>query len=404
MQVKQIATIVNDIFGEVLGDSLVQEDLSNIVSAGQLITSSTEFGDNLDNYARKIIDKVGRTIIVDRNYTALDLGIWRDSFEYGCILEKIRVEVGEVQNNPKWTLTNDNGSGVEDWNDNLGQNVLDLFKFYPASVRARYFNMKTTLQIPISIVRDQLRGAFRSASELAKFIGAIENRIRTKLEILKDQLQRRTLANLMAHKIANGTNCVDLKTEFTAIGGTAPATLAEALHDRAFVRFMAERITMDRKLMSAPSNIYSDLSGTFYNFTPASDARLIVLDDIDSALRFNLYGDTFNKEFVTLEGYKTIPFWQGTGATMALDDRSKLYVETTEEEEVEQGSVVGVLMDRTAAMICNEEPEVIANDTKTGKFINYFYNLDCSYYNDYDENAIVYVYGLVEDEDDGGGE
>lgn len=402
MQVKQIATIVNDIFGEVLGDTLVQEDLSNIVSTGQIITSSTDFGDNLDNYARKIIDKVGRTIIVDRSYTALDLGIWRDAFEYGCILEKIRVEVGEVKDNPKWTLTNDDGSGVEDWNDNLGQNVLDLFKFYPASVRARYFNMKTTLQIPISIVRDQLRGAFRSASELSRFIGAIENRIRTKLEILKDQLQRRTLANLMAHKIATGTNTVDLKTEFTAIGGTAPATLAEALHDPAFVKFMAERITMDRELMAAPSNIYSDLSGDFYNFTPIDDSRLIVLADVDKALAFYLYGDTYHKEFVTLKNYKKIPFWQGTGSAMDLEDRSKLYVETTEEEEVEQSGIVGVLMDRTAAMICNEEPEVIANDTKTGKFINYFYNLDCSFYNDFDENAIVYVYGL--DDGDGDGE
>lgn len=394
MQVKQIATIMNDIFGEVLGENLVQEDLSNIVSTGQIITSSTQFGDNLDNYARKIIGKVGRTIVVDRSYTALDLGIWRDAFEYGCILEKIRVEVGDVQNNPKWTLTNDDGSGVEDWNDNLSQNVLNLFKFYPASVRARYFNMKTTLQIPISIVRDQLRGAFRSASELSKFIGAIENRIRTKMEILKDQLQRRTLANLIGHRIADGTNVVDLKTEFTAVGGTAPATLAEALRDRSFVRFMAQRITMDRELMSAPSNIYSDLSGDFFNFTPASDSRLIVLSDIDKALKFNLYSDTFNDEFVKLEGYKTLPFWQGTGATMALDDRSKLYLETTEEEEVEQANIVGVLMDRTAAMICNEEPEVIANDTKTGKFINYFYNLDCSFYNDFDENCLVYVYGL----------
>ena len=393
MQVKQIATIVNDIFGEILGGTLVAEDLSNIVSTGQVITTSTQFGENLDNYARKIIDKVGRTIIVDRNYTALDLGIWRDAFDYGCVLEKIRVEVGEFNDNPKWTLTDEDNNGVEDWNDNLSQNVLDLFKFYPASVRARYFNMKTTLQIPISIVRDQLRGAFRSAGELAKFIGAIENRIRTKLEIMRDQLQRRTIANLIAHRIAQGTNVVDLSAEYTAVGGTPAATLAEALQDRAFVRFMAMRITMDRDLMTAPSNIYSDLTGNFFNFTPIEESRLIILSDIDKALKFNLYSDTFNNEFVKLDGYKVIPFWQGTGATMDLDDRSALNVKTTDAEDVARADIVGVLMDRTAAMVCNEEPEVIVNDTKTGKFFNYFYNMDCSFYNDFDENCLVYVYG-----------
>lgn len=394
MKVKQIATIVNDIFGEILGGNLLQEDLGNIVSTGQLITSSTQFGDNLDNYARKMVDKVGRTIIIDRTYNAPDLGLWRESFEYGCVLEKIRVEVGEFQDNPKWTLTDDSGNNTPDWNDNLSQNVLNLFKFYPAAVRARYFNMKTTLQIPISIVKDQLRGAFQSASALARFIGAIENRIRTKLEILKDQLQRRTVVNLMSHRIAQNSNVVDLAAEYTAETGTAaPATFQAALSNREFMRYLAKRITMDRELMKAPSNIYSDLTGDFFNFTPEANSRLIVLADVDKSLSFNLYGDTYNEEFVKLSGYKTIPFWQGTGATMALADRSAINIKNTEAEEVARSGIVGILMDDTAAMLCNEEPEVIANDTKTGKFFNYFYNLECSFYNDFDENSVVYVYG-----------
>lgn len=394
MKVKQIATIVNDIFGEILGGNLLQEDLGNIVSTGQLITSSTTFGENLDNYARKIVDKVGRTIIVDRTYNAPDLGLWRDSFEYGCVLEKIRVEVGEFQDNPKWTLTDDSGNNESDWNDNLSQNVLNLFKFYPASVQARYFSMKDTLQVPISIAKDQLRGAFRNASELAKFIGAIENRIRTKLEILKDQLQRRTLINLMSHRIAQNRNVVDLAATYTADTGTAaPATFQAALSDKEFMRHLGKRITMDRRLMRAPSNIYSDLTGDFFNFTPDANSRLIVLDDVDVSLSFSLYGDTYNKEFVTLSGYKTIPFWQGSGGTMTLADRSAINVKNTEAEEVARSGIVGILMDDTAVMLCNEEPEVIANDTKTGKFFNYFYNLDCSFYNDFDENALVYVYG-----------
>ena len=61
MKVKQISSMLNQVFGEILGDTgLITEDMSNLVSAGQIITSSTQFGDNFENYAGKIVDKVGR--------------------------------------------------------------------------------------------------------------------------------------------------------------------------------------------------------------------------------------------------------------------------------------------------------------------------------------------------------
>ena len=64
MKVKQIADILNTVFAEALGDEAFSEDLGNIVSAGQTITSATTFGDNFDNYCRSIIDKVGKTVFV----------------------------------------------------------------------------------------------------------------------------------------------------------------------------------------------------------------------------------------------------------------------------------------------------------------------------------------------------
>ena len=104
MKVNQISTILNSIYGEVLGeDNMITDNLSNIVNAGQIIAANT-FGDNFDQYVGKIIDKVGRTIFVDRAYRASDLGIWRDSWEYASMLEKIRCEVGEYENNDEWTL------------------------------------------------------------------------------------------------------------------------------------------------------------------------------------------------------------------------------------------------------------------------------------------------------------
>ena len=395
MKVNQISGILNDVYDEILGeDNLFQEDLSNIVSAGQLITKSAAFGDNFDNYVGKIIDKVGRSIFVDRPYKATDLGIWRDSWEYASMLEKIRCEVGNYTNNDEWTLLDGTDAGTE--SDYNSTSIVDkLFGFVGPEVQAKYFNLKTTFRNKISITRKQLRSAFNGVSEMTRFIAMIENRIRTKQEIGKQELERRVVTNLAcAAYNAGGKNVVDLK----AVLGSE-RTFAQALKDQATLRGIAETITMTRKLMKEPSKLYS-ITGTFMNFTPEDVQRLIIIDDLDTALRFNLYGDTFNEEFVKLDGYKTVPYWQGrkdSSGSDALAQRAKVdaqaLVGIDEKAVVAIDSLVGVLFDRDAAMICNEDPEVRSQYNADGNFTNFFYNYDCSYYNDFDENAIVFVWG-----------
>ncbi len=391
MKVNQISTMLNQVFGEVIGDTgLVNEDLSNLVSVGQVITSSTQFGDNFENYAGQIVDKVGRTVFADRAYRAKDLGIWRDSWEYGSVLEKIRVDVGDYEDNCEWDLTKPGTTGL-DYNENLQAHIEELFKFVPANTQAKYFNLKTTFKTVISITRKQLKSAFNGASEMARFIGMIENRILSKMEIAKDQLQRRTLVNLIGTKIAGNSSVVDLKAEFEANGGAVISNFSAALRDPDFLRFAAKRMTMDREFMSEPSKIYND--GNFYTHTPIEDSRLIVIADLDAGLKFNLYGDTYNEEFVKLNNYKTVPFWQGSGTTMSLADRSKINIKTAGGDTVEKAGILGVLFDRDAAMVCNEDPDVRSQYNADGNFTNYFYTYDCSYFNDFDENAIVYTWG-----------
>lgn len=395
MKVKQISGMLNDVFGEILGEGLIAENLSNIVSAGTIITSSSTFGDNFENYAGKIVDKVGKTVFADRVYRAKDLGIWRDSWEYGSVLEKIRCDVGDYDDNCEWDLTKAGRSGL-DYNENIANHIEEMFKFYPANTQAKYFNEKVTFKTVISITRKQLKSAFDSASAMARFIGMIENRIMSKMEIAKDQLQRRALVNLVAHNIKKGAGSakvVDLKAAFEAAGGATIANFNAALQNPDFLRFTAKRMTMDRQFMTEPSKVYNN--GVFYTHTPVEDSRLVVLSDLDTGLKFNLYGDTYNEEFVKLDNYKTLPFWQGTSGTMGVDVRSSINVVDTDADAVTQSGIIGVLFDKDAVAACNEDPEVRSQYNADGNFTNYFYTYDCSYYNDFDENSIVYVWGLV---------
>lgn len=407
MKVNQISTMLNGIYGEVLGDDVMfTEDLSNIVSCGTVIMSGTAWGDNFDNYVGKIIDKVGRSIFVDRVYRGTDLGIWRDAWEYASMLEKVRCEVGEYENNDEWTLLDKSGAevggGPDGNSDYNATSIVDkLFGFVGPEVQAKYFNFKTTFRNKISITRKQLKSAFQGASEMVRFIAMIENRIRTKMEIGKEELERRVVVNLAGAAKAAG-NIVELNVT------GSDKTFAEALKDKDLLRAMGEKITMTRKLMAEPSTRYS-ITKRFMNFTPEDLGRLILLADVDVALRFNLYGDTFNDEFVKLNGYSTLPYWQGrrTDANMdALDARSSVDATcvisadlgtdatqgayTTGRQQI--SNLVGIYFDRDAAMICNEDPEVRSQYNADGNFTNYFYNFDCSYYNDFDENAVIFVW------------
>lgn len=399
MKVNQISSMLNDIYGEILGeDNLFQENLSNIVSAGTIIQNSeSAWGQNFDNYVGKIIDKVGRTIFVDRTYRASDLGIWRDSWEYASMLEKIRCEVGDFIDNDEWKLLDGADAGtVPDYNQT---DIVDkLFKFVGPEVQAKYFNLKTTFRNKISITRKQLRSAFSSASEMGRFIAMIENRIRTKLEIGKQELERRVVTNL-ACAANEATNIVDLKT---VLGSNK--TFAQALKDKDLLRGIAETMTMYRKLLAEPSKIYS-ITKEFMNFTPEEYSRLIVISDLDNALRFNLYGSTYNDEFVKLDNYKTVPYWQGrkNGSTDSVEIRSTVIAYATVNGEsgptsaaVNISNLVGILFDRDAAMVCNEDPEVRSQYNPDGNFTNFFYNFDCSYYNDFDENALIFVWGTAD--------
>lgn len=61
MKVTQIATILNEAQKEIVGETAITtENLENVVDMGKQILGATD----VDNYVRKLIDKVGRMILL----------------------------------------------------------------------------------------------------------------------------------------------------------------------------------------------------------------------------------------------------------------------------------------------------------------------------------------------------
>ena len=104
MVVNQIASVLNAaIQAEVTGEvDLINEDLSNLVDVGKIVTTSLTASGNVNDFVKTIIDRVGRAKYVDRTYRSQAPNIVKDSFEYGSILMKVRAEVPDFQENTSW--------------------------------------------------------------------------------------------------------------------------------------------------------------------------------------------------------------------------------------------------------------------------------------------------------------
>ena len=267
MKVEQIASILNTLNKTMVGtEEVFSDDLSNLVDGGKTVLDYTSAanGANYDNYIKALIDQVGRVIFVDRAYTSQAPNILKDSWEYGSIMMKVRAELMDVEDNTTWQLGDiPNGTGLSNDQDAGGTPItpsrLDPFVLHKPTVSAKFYNKKVTYEVAITLVDYQLREAFRSAAEMARFIAMLENRIRTKRILCTDALIMATLRNLAGYKIATG-KAINLLTEYnkTLDAGVTPITASAFWTNPEAIRFANKTISLYKKYMAAASTLYNE--------------------------------------------------------------------------------------------------------------------------------------------------
>ena len=383
MKVKQIATILNTVINpEQIGETaVVNEDLSNIVDVGKALTAAGTFGENFDNFTKALIDQVGKVVFVDRVYTAQGPNLLRDAWEYGSVLQKVRCDLPDADDNKTWSLADlANGSTV------------DPFVITKPTVKAKYFNSKTTFEVPITLAEEQVKEAFKSPSDMNRFMSMIENRVLMKRALCTEAMSKRTLNNLIAQKIHAKSNVVNLLKDYnTAYSKTL--TAATCLSDPDFLKYCAKTIMMYKKYIGEASMLYNN--DGYVTFTPEDRLEFTVLSEFSKDLQVYMYADTYNKEFVQQDGYSEVAYWQGSGTNNAFNEISKIDVKALTADGTEftvaQTGVVAVMYDRDAAAICNENARVTSIYNPKAEYWNYFYKYDCAYMNDTAENCIVFI-------------
>ena len=376
MKVTQLKDIVNSVTGEVLGKTdVVNDDLSNLVDVGNEIFDT----DNVDNYVKKLIDRIGQVIFVNRLYAGGVPSVLMDSWEYGSVVEKISADLPEADENDSWNLQN-------------GQ-TYSQDTFYQPKVSAKFFNSKVTFDVKLSFTTQQVKESFASVNELNGFISMLETGVKNSMTVKLDGLIMRTINNMTGQILnsANGLQKVNLLTEYnTASGQTLTAN--KALMDKDFLKFASLTIKKYQARITKMSTLFN--AGGKARFTTTDNLHTVLLSDFADSAEVYLMSDTYHNDTVSLPNHETVPYWQGSGKSYAFNDISKIDVKidagNKTPKAVTQTGILGVMFDTNALGVSNLNQRTTTSYNARAEFYTNYYKMDAGYFNDLNENFVVF--------------
>lgn len=393
MTMEQIATITNTVVKEVIGDTaVVNEDLSNIVDIGTAIFNANAF----DAYVKTLINHIGKVIFVDRPYAGSAPSVLMDGWEYGSILEKISSELPVAVENDSWNLVD-------------GQSY-DPNVFVQPKASAKFFNQRTTFEIDRSITERQVKQSFSNAAQLNGFISMLLNETEKALTVRTDSLIMRTINNMTVETILNAfplttgqtSPVITGKSSIKAVNllylynqkfGTT-LTADKALTTPEFIRFAAYTISLYSDRLTRMSTMFN--VGGMQRFTPRELQHIVYLSEFMRAADIYLQSNTFHDLYTRLVEGESVPFWQGSGTDYSFSSTGKIMATPSSQAGQETPTsvtvtgVLAVMFDRDALGVANFDRRVTTQWNAKAEFTNYFFKQDAGYFNDLNENFVVF--------------
>lgn len=388
MEVKQICKLINSVSDEVLGKTdIVKEDLTGVVDLGNEVFNQGA----VDNYVKSLVNHIGKVIFVNRPYAGKIPSVLMDAWEFGSVLEKISAEIPAATENDTWNLTDG-----REYNQDI---------FHKPVVSAKFFNSKVTFEVPISITERQVKESFSSAAQLNGFLSMIYSAVEKSMTIKTDALIMHTINNMIGETLsadaakfttsgktlnygsASTVRCVNLLYLYNQAKGTT-LTADKCLTDGEFIRFASYQMGLYADRLQSISTLFN--VGGKERFTPKDALHTVLLSDFAKGAQAYLYADTYNKEQVLLPNAETVASWQGSGKDYGFAHTSAIDIKTSGDHDISIGGVLGVMFDRDALGVCNLDKRVTTNYNAKAEFFNNYYKFDAGYFNDTNENFVVF--------------
>ncbi|MGL4186965.1 MAG: hypothetical protein ACRCR4_14400, partial [Thiotrichaceae bacterium] len=292
--------------------------------------------------------------------------------------------------------------------------------FTAPKIEAKFFNSKVTFEIPMSFTELQVKESFSSREQLNGFISMITTGVENSMTVKLDALIMRAINNMTGETLVAGigsgaagsvvldfaktsgraVNLLKLYNEQAAAGDKV--TVNTAMTNTKFIKFATYTLGVYADRMSKVSTLFN--VGRKERFTPADMRRCVLLSDFAKAAVTFLQADIQSPEMVSLPAHDAVPYWQGSGADYGLNSIGKIDIKTAGGETVKvpfegagtgkkNAAILGVMFDRDAVGVSNLDRRTTTAYNAKAEFYNNWYKMDAGYYNDLNENFIVFFIG-----------
>ena len=367
MNTEQIYSVVNGAAQQALGQAAIAAiDTASFVSLGNTVLSSQT---NTEAFMNALCQRIGKTIISFREYRNKFRDMVLDDFEYGAILQKLKVSMPTAEEDESYNLTD-------------GQSV-DQYKVAKPVVDQKLFVTRSPYQFRITIQEEHLKEAFLSESAMGGFLASVYGEVRNAIEFALENLGRACFANYVA-EVGGTAREIKLVTEYNGLGGNV--TAANALTNKDFLNFAFRRINEYIDYFQEMSTLYNDGSETRH--TPIDYLRIKLLSPFIRAAQTVTQYAAFNENLVNPDKvYEKVTYWQ------SAQNRSQVIVQRASDDEVTTVSnIIGIMHDKDALGIY-QQTERVANSpfNASGLYFNVFYHERQLWFNDLSENFVIFT-------------
>ena len=399
MRVNQVYEFLNTAIADI-GHNVTIKDTTGVVDFGKTLISD----DNAqlrDNFFKKLIDRVGRTVIEERKYIGNRLGIRKEPFEFGAILQKIYVAPMQARKNNSWDLTD-------------GQRVpVDVV--YKANVEVTIFNAIDTWEVPITITREQIKSAFLNEQALGAFISALFNKVEDSLAVMYEQIETYAFATMIANALqatdSDGHHFLKVNLRevlYDVITLSAPADFSSQSPFEAVIQYpeivrpIIQVINKYSLLMTKMTSVFN--SAEKQRFTPKERQRLVMHNDLYTAISTVLKADTYHRDDLLIPDASVVPYWQSfsnetegyEGAIINAPSEDKAIKISRDWGDgvsaIENDCVLAVLYDEEAIATTIDNRRTTTDVNGAGEFTNYYNKADIGYIIDPSENCVVFTW------------
>lgn len=372
--IQQIYSIINNVAQQALGEKTVNVvDTASFVSLGDAVLSSSE---NTDNFLNTLCDRIGKTVYSVRRYAGEVDKLVRQSFEYGCIVQKIYVDLPEAKKNNAWEI-------------GKGEYEPTYAPVIKPTAKQKLFNKISTWEIDVTIPDYMLKTAFTNETAMAVFIDAIFTSMDNMMTLALENNVNLTRANFIANKLNTKKACgaINLLTAYNTETNNS-LTVANCLKDVDFLKWSSMQINLWAKRMTRMSELFNDEG--YKRHTPKDELVVNILDNYATATASYLESNTYHNELVKLPMYESVPYWQGCGTDYSFAEVSKVHVKIDDETIIEQTGVLALISDYEAMGVTLNNRRATSERNNKDEYTNYYNKADIGYFNDMSENGIVF--------------